>query len=103
MRKHFALPLCLALTLALSACEPTTEDRLTAAEESASQALDSLLAARTNRHARPPGTPTPGGRPPPVVGEVAHTGLKGQALLGWQRSAEMRPGLTGAMGIRVPG
>ncbi|OEC59282.1 hypothetical protein [Pseudomonas sp. ENNP23] len=45
MRKHFALPLCLALALALSACEPTIEDRLAAAEESASQALDSLLAA----------------------------------------------------------
>jgi hypothetical protein len=38
VRKRFVLPLCLALTLALSACEPTTE-------ESASQALDSLLAA----------------------------------------------------------
>ena len=53
MRKRLALPLCLALTLALSACEPTTEDRLAAAEESASQALDSLLAASQPPQAEP--------------------------------------------------
>lgn len=53
MRKRLALPLCLVLTLALSACEPTTEDRLAAAEESASQALDSLLAASQPPQAEP--------------------------------------------------
>lgn len=62
MRKRFALPFCLALTLALSACEPTTEDRLAAAEESASQALDSLLAASQPPH-RPAAREAPAGQP----------------------------------------
>lgn len=63
MRKRLALPLCLALTLALSACEPTTEDRLAAAEESASQALDSLLAASQPPQAEPATRDASAGQP----------------------------------------